>query len=189
MSTPYNRDPGDPLSLVSIDEALMDEVSSLGRGKPRKRMILRFHEHDEPLQRMLNAVEPESYVRPHRHLREHEAEMFVALRGSVLVVRFGDDGAPLEGVVAGAGGPVQGVEVPPGAWHCFIALQPGTVLFEVKRGPYDPATAKDFAPWAPPEEDVEAGQAFIAGVRRHFEPILPEVANLDRIQAEEKDIC
>src|SRR5690349_11112519 len=110
MSTPFNRNPGDPLSLVSIDEAMLDEVSSAGKANPRKRMILRFHGHEEPGQRMLNAVEPESYVRPHRHLREHEAEMFVALRGSVLVVRFGDDGAPIEGVVAGAGGPVQGVE-------------------------------------------------------------------------------
>src|SRR5947209_10543120 len=111
MSTPYDRDPNDPLSLVSIDEGLLDEISSLGQGNPRKRMILRFHGHEEPLQRMLNAVEPESYVRPHRHLREHEAEMFVALRGSMLVVRFGGDGAPLEGVVAASGGPVQGVEV------------------------------------------------------------------------------
>src|SRR4051794_23693869 len=151
MSTPYARNPNDPLSLVSIDEALLDRVSSLGRGNPRKRMILRFHDHEEPLQRMLNAVEPESYVRPHRHPGEHEAETLVTLRGSVLVVRFADDGAPLDGVVAEAEGPVQGVEVPPGAWHCFIALRRGTVLFEVKRGPYDPATAKDFAPWSPSE--------------------------------------
>jgi hypothetical protein len=70
MSRPYNRDAGDPISLVSIDEALLNEVSSLGKGNPRKRMILRFHGHEEPLQRMLNAVEPESYVRPHRHLCE-----------------------------------------------------------------------------------------------------------------------
>jgi cupin fold WbuC family metalloprotein len=189
MSMLYTPNTDDPLSLISINEALLDEVSSSGRRNPRKRMILRFHGHEEPLQRMLNAVEPESYVRPHRHLREHEVEMFVTLRGSVLVVRFAGDGAPLEGVVADADGPVQGVEVPPGAWHCFIALQPGTVLFEVKPGPYDPATAKDFAPWAPPEEDMEAGQAFIAAMRRHFEPILPQIAGIDRIQAEEDDIC
>src|SRR4051794_26014212 len=110
MSTPYNRDPNDALALVPIDEALLDEVATLGKSSPRKRVILRFHDHEEPLQRMLNAVEPESYVRPRRHLREDEAEIFIALRGSVLVVRFADDGAPLEGVVADAGGPVQGVE-------------------------------------------------------------------------------
>jgi cupin fold WbuC family metalloprotein len=138
---------------------------------------------------MLNGIEPESYIRPHRHLREQEAEVFVALRGSALLVRFADDGAPLDGVVISAEGPVRGVEVPQGAWHCMIALLPGTVLFEAKQGPYDPTIAKDYAPWAPPEDDAEAGQAFIAAMRRHFEPLLPQIAAIDQIQAEEDDIC
>src|SRR5207253_507957 len=101
-----------------------------------KRAMLRFHEFDESVQRMLNAVEPDSYVRPHRHVNPNKPEAFVALRGSVLVVRFSDDGAPTEGVVVSADGPVRGAEVPGGAWHCFLSLQPGTVLFEVTQGPY-----------------------------------------------------
>ena len=50
--------------------------------------MLRFHEFDEHVQRMLNAVEPGSYVRPHRHVNPVKPEAFVVLRGSVLVVRF-----------------------------------------------------------------------------------------------------
>jgi cupin fold WbuC family metalloprotein len=138
---------------------------------------------------MLNAIEPESYTRPHRHLNPAKPEAFVALRGSVLVVRFDDAGKPLQGVLVSAEGDVRGVEVPAGAWHCLISLHSGTVLFEVIQGPYDAATHKEFAPWAPPEEDTQAGAAFIAAIRAHFEPILPAVAAIDQIEAEDDEIC
>ena len=189
MSKRYTREGADPLSLIPIDEALLDDASASARKSPRRRLITRFHEHEDPLQRMLNAVEPDSYVRPHRHTSAYKPEAFVALRGSLLVIRFDDDGAPLEGVIANADGPVRGVEVPYKAWHCFIALRPGTVVFEVTTGPYDPKTGNDYAPWAPPEDDRDAGLAFIAQMRRHFEPLLPGLSAIDQIEAEENDIC
>jgi cupin fold WbuC family metalloprotein len=189
MSKSFIRNAREPLALVPFDEALLDSVAAAAKGAARGRSIVRFHEHGEHLQRMLNAIEPESYTRPHRHLDPAKPEAFVAMRGSALVVRFGEDGAPLEGVLVEAGGRVQGVEVPAGAWHCLVSLQPGTVLFEVIQGPYDPATHKEFAPWAPPEDDGPAGAAFIAGLRRTFEPLYPRIAALDRIGAEEDEIC
>jgi len=189
MSQPYSRNPADPLSLVPFSEDLLDAVNEAARGNPRKRGIVRFHEHDEYLQRMLNSIEPESYTRPHRHLDPAKPEAFVALRGSVLVVRFDDAGNPIEGAVVSADGQVRGVEVPAGAWHCLVALRSGTVVFEVIQGPYDQATHKEFASWAPPEEDSIAGAAFIAGLRGHFEASLPAVAAIDRIEAEEDEIC
>jgi cupin fold WbuC family metalloprotein len=189
MSTRYNRTNTDPLALIPFDDALLDEAVRQARSSPRKRVIVRFHEHEEGLQRMLNAVEPESYVRPHRHVAVYKPEAFVALRGSLLVIRFADDGAPLEGIVVSPDGPVKGVDIPQRAWHCFIALKSGTVIFEVSQGPYDPTTAKEYAPWSPPEEDVEAGQEFIARMRAYFEPLLPEVSALDQIEAEEDEIC
>ena len=67
--------------------------------------------------------------------------------------------------------------------------QRGTVLYEVTQGPYDPATSKHFASWAPTEEDVAANRAFMAGLRRRFEPLLPEISALDQIEAEEDEIC
>ncbi len=189
MSTPYQRNTTDPLSLVSIDEDLLDAVVQVAKASPRKRAMLRFHEFDEHVQRMLNAVELGTYVRPHRHVNPTKPEAFVVLRGSVLVVRFSDDGNPVEGVVAGADGPVRAAEVPGGAWHSFLSLQPGTVLFEVTQGPYAAATNKEFASWSPSEEDTEDSQAFIANIRSQFERLLPEVAALDQIEAEEDEIC
>jgi hypothetical protein len=49
------------------------------------------------------------------------------------------------------------VEIPPGTWHALAALEPGTVLLEVKEGPYAPAAAENFAPWAPAEGTEAVG--------------------------------
>ena len=189
MSQPYNRDPADSLALVPVSDVLLDEVTQAAWDSPRKRHMLRFHEFSEPVQRMLNAVEPGTYVRPHRHVQPDKPEAFVVLRGAVLVVRFGDDGTPLEGLAVSEEGPVRAAEVPPRAWHCFLVLRAGTVLFEVTQGPYDAATNKQFAPWAPAEEDAEGAHAFIAELRRYFDPLVPEVAAMNRIEAEEDEIC
>ena len=188
MSTPYKRNPNDARALVTFDDDLFDATVAAARESPRSRWITRFHGLNEPFQRMLNAIEPQSYTRPHRHLNPPKSEVFVALRGSALVARFDDDGTPIEGTVVSDGGPVRGVAIPPGAWHCMVSLEEGTVLFEAKEGPYIEGADKDFAPWAPWEEDREAGLAFIASLRAHFGGFLPTVAAMDEIAAEEDEI-
>jgi cupin fold WbuC family metalloprotein len=188
MSTPFARNNHDPHSLIPFDEPLLAATVEAARSSPRHRHIIRFHELPEPFQRMLNAIQPESYVRPHRHLDPDKAEVFIALQGSALVVRYSDEGAPLQGVLLEADGLVRGVEIPVGAWHSLLSLQSDTVLFEAKEGPYAPVTDKDFAPWAPPESDHEAAAAFIANLRAHFEPIIPELAARDELEAEDDEM-
>ena len=187
MSTPYPRNEIDPLSLVPFDEPLLNATIEEARSSPRHRHITRFHELPEPFQRMVNAIEPESYVRPHRHLDPDKDEVFIALQGSALIVRYGDDGTPLEGVFLEADGPVRGVEIPSGAWHSLVSLQSGTVLFEAKEGPYMESTDKDFAPWAPAETDREAALTFMANLRAQFETVIPQIAARDEVEAEEDD--
>lgn len=187
MSTPFPRNPADPLALVAFSEQLLDEVSRAAQKSARKRSIIRLHEHSDPLQRMFNALQPGTYTRPHRHSDPDKVELFVAMRGGLLVVRYADDGAPIEGVVLREGGPVRGVEIPAGAWHSVVSLEAGTVVLEIIQGPYDAATHKRFAPWSPPEEDLQAGPAYVAGLRAHFAHLLPEVAARDVIAAEEEE--
>jgi cupin fold WbuC family metalloprotein len=152
-------------------------------------MIVRFHEHSEPTQRMLNAIEPASYIRPHRHTLAGKHEVVIVLRGKLLVVRFQEDGAPLEVYIISAMGPISGMEIPVGAWHTIISLEPGTVAFEVNSGPYEPQSHKEYAVWAPPEEDIHAGAAYLLTLRTQFSGILPELAARDTIDAEEDEIC
>ena len=189
MSQRFKSGNDDQLALMPFGEDLLDEVVEAARKSARKRSIIRFHEHGEAVQRMLNALEPESYVRPHRHPVQGKREAFVSLRGSMLVVRFADNGRALEGIVVSAEGPVKGLEVPEGAWHSIVSLESGTVMFEVIQGPYDPQTHKEFATWAPPEEDEEAGAAYMRSLRAMFEGYIPHLAAVDRIEAEEDDIC
>ncbi len=144
-------------SMRPIDECLLNAASAHARTSARRRHMHRFHqEYAEPVQRMLNALEPESYVPPHRHADAGTVEVFVALRGRLGVLEFDDAGAVRNVFVLDPGGPVRGIEIPPNAWHTILALDPGTVAYEVKPGPYDPARAKEPAPWAPPEGDPGA---------------------------------
>jgi hypothetical protein len=56
-------------------------------------------------------------------------------------------------------GPVHAVEIPEKAWHTMASLEKGSVLIEIKPGPYAPLSDKDFAAWAP-EEGTEDAQVF-----------------------------
>src|SRR3954452_25069321 len=183
-------DPGDPLWLRPIDRTLLDAAGLQAREDPRRRALLRYHELPEAVQRMLNAVEPDSYIRPHRHLQPPHIEVFLALRGRGVLVRFDDTGAILEAVELDAGGPVHGAEVPPGAWHMVLALDAGTVFYEVKEGPYDPAAEKESAPWAPPEADVAAGRAYLAALRArlHLPPLASHLADPSVLDDEDYDL-
>ena len=132
-----------------IGNKIFEETSSKAASSPRLRMNYNFHELSDPIQRMLNAIEPGSYVQPHRHLVPDKTEVFILLRGRGGVITFDDSGKILDVVKLEACGETMGVEIPPGVWHSIVSLETGTVFFEVKDGPYEPISDKDFAVWAP----------------------------------------
>ena len=153
-----------------INQALIDQKAQDARDSDRRRDIHVLHTGDEDtLQRMLNALQPGTYVTPHRHVAVPKAEAVVVLQGSLGFVRFADDGSydaqhfvyinPKQGTF--------GVDYRAGVWHTFIALEPDTVVFEVKPGPYDAATDKEFAPWAPAEGEAAAID-YLRTLESHF---------------------
>jgi len=153
-----------PDALRPIERSQMERAREDARESPRKRAILRFHDHDEAIQRMLNAVEPDSYIRPHRHEDPDKTEVFVVLSGRAHICRWDDGGELRETLEIAAEGPRRGVEVPPRVWHSLVALEPGTVLYEVIEGPFSPASHKRYAEWAP-EEGSEEGRRFHESLR------------------------
>jgi cupin fold WbuC family metalloprotein len=136
----------------TIDEALIARVTVQARQSPRKRMNYNFHSgpQDNP-HRFLNVLLRGTYVRPHRHLDPPKAEGFLALRGSGCVITFDDSGGVLDRHFIGEGHPALGVDIAPGVWHSVAVTSEVLVCYEVKPGPWEPATDKDFAVWAPPE--------------------------------------
>jgi len=145
--------------LLLIDQALVDAKARDAALSPRRREIHRLHLGDDAaLQRMLNAVQPHSYVRPHRHLYPPKDEAIVILQGAIGHVTFDDEGHPLQEELAilDARRGLFALDVRAGLWHTFFALEADTVVFETKPGPYDPYTDKGFATWAPAEGTAEA---------------------------------
>ena len=135
-----------------VDRERIRSVQRAARQSLRLRANDNLHPTlEDPVQRFLNAMEPGTYVRPHRHSDPGRWELFLALEGRAVVLLFGERGEVLRRVELSPEGPARLVEIPPGAWHAVAALEEGTVLFELKPGPYRPLADKDFAPWAPAE--------------------------------------
>lgn len=150
--------------LRPIDREAAAFAQARVAASPRHRAIARYHDHHEAVQRMLNAVDPASYVRPHRHADPAKVEVFVVLMGRAVVVTFDEAGEIQSRLEIASGGPCWGVEIPPGTWHSLVAMEPGTVLYEVIEGAYQPASHKDYAPWAP-VEGSEEGQRYLEALR------------------------
>lgn len=106
----------------------------------------------DPVQRFFNALQPGTYVRPHRHRTPPRWEFFLLLSGQVVMLTFDDEGRVASRYELTAGGEHFGVELEPGCWHALAAVTPA-VMFEVKPGPYSAANDKDFAAWAPAEDE------------------------------------
>ena len=138
-----------------LEAGAIDALVERARQSPRGRLNLNLHPRlADPIQRLLNAGEPGSYVRPHRH-RPAIWELVMALRGHIDALVFDEEGrisrrVPLE---AGGAGIIQNTG---GVWHSFVFVAPGSVAFELKPGPYDAAADKEFAPWSPREDAPEA---------------------------------
>jgi cupin fold WbuC family metalloprotein len=139
-------------ALKTVTAAMIDELVARAASSPRRRTNLNLHEApSDPINRFLNVGVAGTYVRPHRHA-VGRWEMFVVLRGRLDIVTFTADGAVVDRLVlTPAARPV--VEIPGGRWHAIVSTAPASVALEVKPGPYDPATDKNFADWAPSEGD------------------------------------
>jgi cupin fold WbuC family metalloprotein len=143
-------------SLLWITDTLLGEVSREARESSRLRKNRNFHAMSDPVHRLLNAIEPGTYIRPHRHLDAAKAETALVVSGAVGVLVFDDTGAILEKRRLTRGGSNVGVSMPAGVWHTFVALEPGSVFFETKAGPWVPLTPEEMAAWAPAEGTPEA---------------------------------
>ena len=164
---PQRRALDAPSTAVTLmTSGLLDQAIHAARGSDRKRMILPLHKSaDETLHRMFNAMQPGTYIPPHRHAFPPKAESILVLRGSLCFVTFDESGRVDQLFDLAAGSDVFGVDVAAGIYHSFLILEPDTVVFEVKPGPYSATNDKDFAPWAPREGDPEVGE-YLAMLQR-----------------------
>lgn len=118
-----------------IDNKILDNLTAQAKASPRLRMNLNFHQSlDEKCHRFLNAVEPGANIPIHRHPEKEES--FVVLRGRIRVITYNDDGTIIENMVLNPSEGRYGVNVGKNVWHTVEALEPGSVIFECKQGPF-----------------------------------------------------
>lgn len=128
---------------VIITQALMDSLTAQAKASPRLRMNMDLRNSPEDKsQRMLNAIEPGSPMPIHRH--RNTSETVACLRGR-LVWEFYDELERIctETIEVSPNGPVVAINVPAGQWHTVRVLESGTVIMEVKDGPYEPQSPAD----------------------------------------------
>ena len=128
---------------MKITQALLDELTAQAKASPRLRMNYDLRNTPEDgSQRMLNAIEPGSPLPIHRH--RNSSETVVILRGR-LVEEFYDEVERrcTDAIELRPGGPVVALNIPIGQWHTVRALESGTVIMEVKDGPYEPTGPED----------------------------------------------
>ncbi len=141
--------------IKQLDQRLLDDLLKKAESTERKRVNLNWHPVlDDPVQRFFNAMLPETYVRPHRHVTPPRWEFFMVLQGYVALLVFDDEGVVSARYELRAGSDLTGIELAEGQWHAIVALEP-SVLFELKEGQYAKVTDKDFATWAPEEGDAQ----------------------------------
>jgi len=135
-----------------IDAAAVEALISRSRSEARKRAHLLLHAgHDDPVQRLLIAAQPGTYVRPHVHSQQWE--MLVLQRGALDVLLFDSQGSIARRARLESSSPV--IHIPIGHWHGCVVHAPDTLVLEIKPGPYRP---NEFADWSPEEGHGQANE-------------------------------
>ncbi|MDZ3993746.1 WbuC family cupin fold metalloprotein [Pseudomonas sp. Teo4] len=134
-----------------IDQALFARLAKQAAEVPRQRHHHTFHEMDEPCHRVAVGLQPSTYIAPHRHLSADKAETLLVLKGRLGLLIFDEEGRVTEKRVLQAGGECLGVDLTPGLYHGLVVLEPDSILFECKAGPYRALGEGERAQWAPLE--------------------------------------
>ena len=135
-------------SIRRLDRSNLDTLIEKSHLSPRKRSPtpLQSSEYTGP-QCLINPMQPDSYVQPHRHSYE---EIWMPIQGRFILGLFDENGNPIERVDLSKNH-VLYFRVPGNVYHSVLSLEQDSVFFNITQGPFDQKAAKDFAPWAPRE--------------------------------------
>lgn len=122
-----------------IDNEFINQIIEKARTSPRLRVNFNLHNSlDSSVQRMINALEPGTIMPIHRHV--HTDETYIILCGQIEISIYNDDRKITNVYMLDTSIGHYGVNIPKNTWHGINVQQSGTVIFEVKEGPYTPLT-------------------------------------------------
>jgi hypothetical protein len=145
--------------MLKFSNDLFDSLIRRAKNSPRSRQFFNIYQHhEEPCQRLLNAINVGSYIQPHRQVNSGKKEMLVAFMGKFAVIKFSEQGQLDDFTFFATEKYLDqetttiGIELDCNCWHAVIAIKPNSVLLEIKAGPFDVSVAKDCSPWSPPTD-------------------------------------
>ncbi|MBP1662964.1 MAG: hypothetical protein H6Q19_104 [Bacteroidetes bacterium] len=130
------------MSMEIIDSTLLDEVTRQAKESPRLRMNYNLHDSLEAkAQKLLNALEPGTQLPVHRH--QHTSEIYMLLRGKLKIIFYNEQKEVVDTKLLDISEGKFGINIAAGQWHTLDVLESGTVILEVKDGPYSPLGPED----------------------------------------------
>lgn len=151
------------MRIINKDD--LESLSRIASTNKRLRQHVNLHNNfKENCQKLINAIQPDSYIQPHRHFSDPKTELLSVIKGEFAVVFFSNIGDVIDIYFLHENGTRKNsckiIEIESTEWHTVIALKPDSILLEIKAGPFDPHQAKDFAIWAPNEDTTEMKDYF-----------------------------
>ena len=124
------------MGLKVVNQELLNDVIEKARTSPRLRMNYNLHSDlNDKCQRLLNAMEPGTIMPIHHH---KVAEVYILLQGRIRVMTYDEKGNENSSVILDPKEGNYGVQIPENTWHSLEVFESGSVIFEVKEGPYIP---------------------------------------------------
>lgn len=152
--------------ISSIGQSELNTLKAAVKASVKRRARINAHpDAEDALHEMIIAIDPASYIRPHKHPGKSEA--FHIIEGEVDIIVFSDEGAIERIVPLG----------PPGSrrpfyyrmstpfFHTLIIRSGILIVHEITNGPFRPEAAV-FADFAPDECELEKVAAYQADLRR-----------------------
>lgn len=145
--------------MIKINQELISEQEKKASESPRKRAMHIFHKTmDDLLQRMINTMQPGTYLRPHKHEGPDKREVFIVLTGKFVVIEFDNGGNIRDHMILDPSTKQFAAEIDARTFHSVICLEPNSTAYELKDGPFNPIDDKNFANWAPKEGEKNCNE-------------------------------
>jgi cupin fold WbuC family metalloprotein len=125
-----------------INDEILNDLSEEARDNFRLRKNFNLHKSEsDDVQRLLNALEPGTIMPSHRHM--HTEETYILLRGEMKVFFYNNEKQLINTFLLNPLKGEYGIHIPTGQWHSLEVIESGTVIFEVKKGPYSSLKESD----------------------------------------------
>ena len=143
----------------------IDALIGKSRTSPRRRAAIALHPADKRGTRcIVNCIQPDSYVAPHLHPSQDGQEIWIPYQGRIALITF-DEPGEIKDKIYLSRGEHNFVEIPERTFHTAVALGEDSIMYEFSEGPYVQSTYKEFATWAPSEDDTERAAEFLKGLK------------------------